>query len=498
MTIGERIQQYRKAEKLSQEELAGKLFVSRQTVSLWEKDQTLPTIDNLIRLKEIFNISLDELLTGTDEAERLNPVTEKNVPSEVSDSALPASEGTGEPSPSDDPDAPAEAYRAQYSLDEIKAHFKTMRKKRNKQLILKYLIIILVYIAVVCFNFPDLIVGISAGILFIFIVLDIFIGFVNHKTNRQGMKLIPEKTYAYEIWSDRMTVTVRKENELVSKWVIPYREITSCVETDLFYAFTYAGNTFLIRKSDLQVNSHLRLALSVATEHKWVKKPREYKIAMALFVASLCCIWVPMLCVAIPTEFGADMTGVMWVFYLFLPIPIASIFVGYLFRKRGIKTLKNIVCGVIVTAFLILYGSFSFMFDGMEFDLADVEARTNLDLPEPDKITNVSYSAHVGADGNELFYTYHIYFDEADAEVFEAQLAEDDRWLPGLPQDLLSFIWREADLAAADYFVFCDINGRIYNAPPAADGDISFIYILYDADENRAEITEYTLTGSEE
>ena len=62
MAIGEKIQLYRKKLELSQEELGQKLLVSRQTISLWEKGQTVPTIDNLIRLKEIFGVSVDELL----------------------------------------------------------------------------------------------------------------------------------------------------------------------------------------------------------------------------------------------------------------------------------------------------------------------------------------------------------------------------------------------------------------------------------------------------
>ena len=62
MTIGEKIQMYRKQLDLSQEELGQKLLVSRQTISLWEKGQTAPTIDNLIRLREIFGVSVDEML----------------------------------------------------------------------------------------------------------------------------------------------------------------------------------------------------------------------------------------------------------------------------------------------------------------------------------------------------------------------------------------------------------------------------------------------------
>ena len=68
MTVGERIQQCRKKHNLSQEELGKRLFVSRQTISQWETDQTLPTIDNLMRLKEVFGISIDTLLYGDTDA----------------------------------------------------------------------------------------------------------------------------------------------------------------------------------------------------------------------------------------------------------------------------------------------------------------------------------------------------------------------------------------------------------------------------------------------
>ena len=62
MTVGQRIQEHRKKNGLSQEELGQKLCLSRQTVSLWEKDQTLPSVDNLLLLRDIFGISVDELL----------------------------------------------------------------------------------------------------------------------------------------------------------------------------------------------------------------------------------------------------------------------------------------------------------------------------------------------------------------------------------------------------------------------------------------------------
>ena len=66
MTLGESIRNLRKQHNLSQEQLAEKLDVSRQSVSLWEKDSTQPTIDNIITLSDIFGVTVDELLKSNE------------------------------------------------------------------------------------------------------------------------------------------------------------------------------------------------------------------------------------------------------------------------------------------------------------------------------------------------------------------------------------------------------------------------------------------------
>ena len=62
MTIGEKITILRGRENLSQEALADKLSVSRQSVSKWEMDQAQPQLDKVVQLCELFQISADELL----------------------------------------------------------------------------------------------------------------------------------------------------------------------------------------------------------------------------------------------------------------------------------------------------------------------------------------------------------------------------------------------------------------------------------------------------
>ncbi len=64
MKISEKIYLFRKEHNLSQEELANKLNVSRQTVSKWETGESSPDIDKIVPLCQIFGITTDELLTG--------------------------------------------------------------------------------------------------------------------------------------------------------------------------------------------------------------------------------------------------------------------------------------------------------------------------------------------------------------------------------------------------------------------------------------------------
>ena len=63
MTIGKKIARLRALMGLSQEQLADKVGVSRQSVSKWEIDQALPQIDKVILLCELFKVSTDELLS---------------------------------------------------------------------------------------------------------------------------------------------------------------------------------------------------------------------------------------------------------------------------------------------------------------------------------------------------------------------------------------------------------------------------------------------------
>lgn len=62
MTIGEKIQNLRIEKGLTQERLAELLDVSRQSISKWELGQTVPEVDKIIRMSELFDVTTDEIL----------------------------------------------------------------------------------------------------------------------------------------------------------------------------------------------------------------------------------------------------------------------------------------------------------------------------------------------------------------------------------------------------------------------------------------------------
>lgn len=72
MDIGEKLFELRKGKGLSQEEVAEKLNVTRQTVSKWETNQSTPDFDKIMPICELYGITTEELLTGKKKEEENN------------------------------------------------------------------------------------------------------------------------------------------------------------------------------------------------------------------------------------------------------------------------------------------------------------------------------------------------------------------------------------------------------------------------------------------
>ena len=81
MEFNNKLYELRKQRGFSQEELANRLNVSRQTVSKWEIGESAPDMEKLVAISELFDISLDELVL--DKATKKEETSEQIVKSEL-------------------------------------------------------------------------------------------------------------------------------------------------------------------------------------------------------------------------------------------------------------------------------------------------------------------------------------------------------------------------------------------------------------------------------
>ena len=79
MNMANRIQYLRKTKGISQEELADRMGVSRQAVSKWESEQSTPDLEKIIIMSELFGVTTDYILKGTEPVASTNRKNIKSI-----------------------------------------------------------------------------------------------------------------------------------------------------------------------------------------------------------------------------------------------------------------------------------------------------------------------------------------------------------------------------------------------------------------------------------
>ena len=333
MTVGEKIQKYRKDLDLSQEELGQKLLVSRQTISLWEKDQTVPTIDNLMRLSEIFEISVDEILNSENK--------EQNA--EIQ---------------------PNESYRFTFSKQELNEIYRLQRKSVYKRPIIFTMLCILMIVFFIGSSAPDVMIGFSFGMFLIGVVSHIKGIRAYSKAWKNSTERICKSVYEYKVFENYISVNIYRENEKIRESKCFFTDIERIQQFGKWLFLQFGGQSFIIRKSDLKENSAF-YSYMYKNPSKIIEPPVSNKwrtISIILFVASLLSIMGALALVGAVSNANGLFVENMWLFFLLTPIPITSIIFGFILKSKGYKYKKNIIVGFIMTFFLCIYGSFTFMF----------------------------------------------------------------------------------------------------------------------------------------
>lgn len=333
MTVGEKIQAHRKRLGLSQEELGKRLCVSRQTVSLWEKDQTLPTIDNLMQLKTVFCVSVDDLL---DENEAVINQEE-----------------------------PAEAYQFTFSMDELHALAKMERAASLKKQIFIMALWLFLGLWTVLTSSPEVITGaFFCGFLLMAISLVRGIKVFN-KTWKASGEIISRSVYQYEIYEQFLIIRIFRDNEMVRMSKYQFSDIERIWLLGNFRMLQVSGQRFIFKEAELNENSVLRTySRQKPVENPKRVVPTKWKaLSIVLFVASLLSIFGPIISFGYRAVKNLNMEGIGPQFLSWTVIPIASIAFGVFMKTKGYSAKRNIIVGAIMTAVLCFYGC-AFLFFG--------------------------------------------------------------------------------------------------------------------------------------
>ena len=482
MTVGEKIQLYRKKNNLSQEELGRQLLVSRQTVSLWEMDKTMPTVDNLLLLKEIFGVSLDDLLS------RDEPVEETRETETVKETEAAS---------------PSESYVFQYGATDLREVGKATRRPLAVSMVIFAVACAVLFVVLAAADAGDPLLGMTLGWFTLGLLVHIKGLAAHRKAWKSTEARVKETTYSHDVYDGWFLLTLSRGGETVRTQKIRFGEIEHIAALKHHIILTIAGQYFILKKDALSPDS-VFTALAKRVPEKTARPARQKPtgilktVSVLLCVLSLCTIMGALMTVALLTETHRTMEESMWAFFLFLPIPVASVAFGFWLKKKNYRYKMNVIAGFIMAGVLCLYGSFSFMLAGV-YDHSDepirkAEAMLEIDFPSHTRINTQDWTQSTqNIPRGYMISSSDVYFDGTAAEVFEQEIAGDARWMTAVPGELVGITSYLYDLYGGDYCMVYNVDTGELNKLPSESGTYVFINVLYNAESNSMMLVEYEI-----
>ena len=469
MTIGERIQYYRKKAGLSQEELGSKLFVSRQTVSLWEMDKTMPTIENLMLLKDLFKISVDDILSDD------------------------------EPREDDAQVEPKEKIEFSFSKKEFKKLSRAATLPNLIRLIILFVVGIGISIFLIETYLDDYLTCFFIGVFSASIIYSV-LGYVrSRKAWKKEERIICQTTFAYEVYDDHFIRKNIKRGELRKTEKVYFNEIEFIRSIGDNLVIGALGRSYIIKKDALAQNSAFFNYFDNSQKKSQAKNPDSALriVSQLLFFLSIASIIFALMTFGLAA--GIDPTK-MWVFFLFLPIPFASIIFGIYLKRKGYRFKKNVIVGIIMAAALIFYGSFSFILAGIysnnDEPVKAAERMLQIDIPNYSR-SEVSFQDWTKSSQNVsrgyIYSTTDIHFDDYSVKAFEEDILQNEKWMRGIPTEMIGITSPFCDTSSYDYYIIYNVDTNEFNKLPSDIGSYRLINLLYDPENNSMMLVDYQI-----
>ncbi len=472
--LGDNILKNRKTAGLSQEDLAEKLNVSRQSISLWETNQAMPSVDNLIKLAEIFDVSLDELCN--DKKPQIQEETINESKNEVSDGYFATA-------------------TTKFQFDKYLRALKMLNKKHY--ILLSLLLSSCVLFAIVCFATAAAPVGVF------FLLVSFLLSSSLFSINKRLKKSIETEaknthnlqTYFY-FYHDHIEIISKSDNSN-TKYVKNYSDFSQKVMCEDFISLVFDNRFVVIDLESISCDKDTILKLLQLTKKPNTPKKRIKALLLVLFILTLASLLLALMSVAFAVETCPipesiySMVEYMWLFFVFLPIPITSIVLGFIFLRKKYRCKKNIIAGFIIAPLLVIYGSFSFAFPKPSHNywyLSKIEDETSISLPDKGYVSYVEEYSNLNSFAMARF-------DESEVESFVSDISKDSRWetdysfIPAKTPDL--YYWNL--FSDYDYFCVYDKYLSTYNDFTYANNH-DLILMAYEKDTNLLIIIDFTYT----
>ena len=226
MTIGEKIQFYRRKTGLSQEDLAKMMVLSRQTISLWEIDKTVPTLDNMIRLKEIFGVQIDDLLSDDSRVEEME---DSQIGEVIIDSAVEndvESVVNVEADSVTDLEAESPINNELYVFKYDKTDLNKVFKRLAGTIVCRALIYagLIFAIIVIADDINDLLLGFLYGALLIGEVFFLKSYLSYRKAFKKSQRRMMDSVYSYEMFDDCFVLNIFRNGEMLKAMKIYFAD----------------------------------------------------------------------------------------------------------------------------------------------------------------------------------------------------------------------------------------------------------------------------------
>lgn len=358
--------------------------------------------------------------------------------------------------------------------------------------------------------------------LIFFVLLEIYI-FIYYKTclesvterfqNNRIKKGMAEASGENEFYEDYIIISHKK-----SSVTINYSEISRCVETDTNFYLEYPSkNTVIIlqkNKCDLELINFIRSKfkslennLGDSSNFKGVDnfKNTDNTLSISyfmtfLFILTIGSLWGALWSYSLIDELNPqhafNFLKNTWIFWCWLPIPIASIVLGFKYKNKGINCTKNIVGGFIIGFLLLIYGTFCLMptFNEDYGKINDYKNYIDANIPSSGEL-EIHYWGNYFDDDKKEYSIINVYYDKEDVSDLVSSIENSKNWILSTKIKSELKILLPSQFRAKEDLYYSVYNKTIneYNTIPNESGVYEIYAMRYDKIKKELTIHKYKL-----